>query len=210
VKAARGAPRHNHFITAQTSGHNFGPDALAKKQCRARVLAALGRALGVGLHGPVPPCLSDHAKSERTCWSVLALAAVGALQPPAARGATAERPGALEEYVNALIDTTFYFGCCPSSKAADVVPKGAPAIRHTQPQHTTLLMHLKCCNFRPTGPLRLASLSLRAGCAMDGAVGLMLPRHWRHWPSRRNDIRHQSACDQLLGLRQLAGTSAAQ
>jgi hypothetical protein len=29
-------------------GHNFGPDALTRKQCRARVVAALGRALGVG------------------------------------------------------------------------------------------------------------------------------------------------------------------
>jgi hypothetical protein len=37
-----------NFITAHTSGHNFGPDALARKQCRARVLATLGRALGVG------------------------------------------------------------------------------------------------------------------------------------------------------------------
>jgi hypothetical protein len=37
-----------NFITAQTSGHNFGPDALARKQCRARVLAALGRALCAG------------------------------------------------------------------------------------------------------------------------------------------------------------------
>jgi hypothetical protein len=34
------------FITAQTYGHNFGPDALARKQCRSRVFAALGRALG--------------------------------------------------------------------------------------------------------------------------------------------------------------------
>jgi hypothetical protein len=40
-----------NFITAQRYGHNFGPDALARKQCRARVLAALGRALGVGPHG---------------------------------------------------------------------------------------------------------------------------------------------------------------
>jgi hypothetical protein len=109
--------RNIQFITAQTYGHNFGPDALARKQCRARVLAALGRALGVGPYGPVPPCPSSHAKSERT-WSVLALAAVGAL-----------RAGALEAPVNELIDTTF--GCCyPSSKAADVVPKGAPAIWH--------------------------------------------------------------------------------
>jgi hypothetical protein len=68
-----------NFITAQTYGHNFGPDALPRKQCRARVLAALGRALGVGPHGPVPPHPSDHAKSERT-RSVLVLAAVRALQ----------------------------------------------------------------------------------------------------------------------------------
>ena len=31
-----------------------------------------------------------------------------------------------------------------------------------------LLMHLNCCNFRPTGPF---GISLRAGCVMDGAVG---------------------------------------
>jgi hypothetical protein len=70
-----------NFITAQTYGHNFGPDALARKQCRARVLAALGRALGVGPHGPVPPHPSEHAKSERTrSVLVLVLAAVGTLQ----------------------------------------------------------------------------------------------------------------------------------
>ena len=68
-----------NFITAQTYGHNFGPDALARKQCQARVLAALGRALGVGPNGPVPPHPGDHAKSERT-KSILVLAAVGALQ----------------------------------------------------------------------------------------------------------------------------------
>jgi hypothetical protein len=68
-----------NFITAHTSGHNFGPDALARKQCRAPVLATSGRTLGVGPHGPVPPCSSVHAKSERT-RSALALAAVGALQ----------------------------------------------------------------------------------------------------------------------------------
>jgi hypothetical protein len=34
----------------------------------------------------------------------------------------------MEASVNELIDTTF--GCYPSSKAADVVPKGAPTIWH--------------------------------------------------------------------------------
>jgi hypothetical protein len=68
-----------NFITAQARCHNFGPDALARKQCRAPVLATCGRALDVGPYGPVPPCPSDHAKSEQT-RSVLALAAVGALQ----------------------------------------------------------------------------------------------------------------------------------
>jgi hypothetical protein len=60
---------HGHiifnFITAQTYGHNFGPDALARKHCRARVLAMHARALGVVPYGPVPPCSSDHALSER-------------------------------------------------------------------------------------------------------------------------------------------------
>jgi hypothetical protein len=32
-----------NFITALTSGHNLGPDALARKQCRARVLAVRAR-----------------------------------------------------------------------------------------------------------------------------------------------------------------------
>ena len=127
-----------NFITAQTYGHNFGPDALARKQCRARVLAALGRALGAGPHGPVLPHPGDHAKSERTrSVLVLVLAAVGALRlrrskryGSGARGATAMQANALEASVNELIDTTF--GCYPSSKAADVVPKGAPTIWHTR------------------------------------------------------------------------------
>ena len=32
-----------------------------------------------------------------------------------------------------------------------------------------LLMHLNCCNFRPTGPF---GITLRAGCVIHGAVGL--------------------------------------
>jgi hypothetical protein len=64
-----------NFITVQTSGHNFGPDALTRKQCQARVLAALGRALGVGPR----QVRASQVKSERA-RSVLALAAVGALQ----------------------------------------------------------------------------------------------------------------------------------
>ena len=96
-----------------------------------------------------------------------------------ARGATAMQASALEASVNELIDAIF--GCYPSSKAADVVPKWAPNIQTfgtKQAQHATLLMHLKRCNFRPTGPF---GISLRAGCVMDGAVGLM--PHC-HWPSR--------------------------
>jgi hypothetical protein len=51
--------------------------------CRAPVLArsAVRWAWSVGSYGPVPPCPSDHAKSERTRSALaLALAAVGALQ----------------------------------------------------------------------------------------------------------------------------------
>jgi hypothetical protein len=85
-------PMHRHlfvfnFITAQTYGHNFGPDALARKRCRARVLAALGRALGVWGHTSpfrrTAPSTTPSAKSksERTRSAlVLVLAAVGALQ----------------------------------------------------------------------------------------------------------------------------------
>jgi hypothetical protein len=70
------------------------------------VLATLGCALGVGAYGPVPPCPSDHAKSERT-RSVLALAAVGALQLRRSRhdGGTRVRAGAMGPSVNGLIDT---------------------------------------------------------------------------------------------------------
>ena len=93
-----------------------------------------------------------------------------------ARGATAMQASALEASVNELIDTIF--GCYPSSKAADVVPPNGHQPFGTKAQRATLLMHLNCCNFRPTGPF---GISLRAGCVMDGAVGLM--PHC-HWPSR--------------------------
>ena len=52
-----------HYQPAHTSGHNSGPDALARKQCRAPVLAMLGRALAVGPDGPVPPCPAATAPS---------------------------------------------------------------------------------------------------------------------------------------------------
>ena len=71
-------------ITARISGHNFGPDALARKQCREHVLAALGCALAV----PQRPRQVQLRRSS-------------------ARGATAVRAGALEPPVNELIDTTF-------------------------------------------------------------------------------------------------------
>jgi hypothetical protein len=97
-----------------------------------------------------------------------------------ARGTTAVQANALEPSVNGLIDTTF--GCYPSSKAADVVPKGAPTIWHTSTAcHISpccLLLPLKCYNFRPTGPF---GTTLRAGCDMNGAVG---PIPHCHWPSR--------------------------
>jgi hypothetical protein len=86
-----------------------------------------------------------------------------------ARGTTAIRASALEPPVNGLIDTTF--GCYPSPKAADAMPKKAPSVG----THATLLMPLKCCNFRPTGPF---GTTLRAGCVMDGAVGAILHCPW--------------------------------
>jgi hypothetical protein len=91
------------------------------------------------------------------------------------RGTTAVQANALGASVNELINTTF--GCYPSSKAADAMPKGAPSVG-THAQHVTLLMHLKCCNFRPTGPF---NITLRAGCVMDGAVGAIPDCNW---PSR--------------------------
>jgi hypothetical protein len=61
-----------NFITARTIQLT---DEL-RTRCSGEEAVPSGRVLGVG---PVPPCSSDHAKSERT-RSALALAAVGALQ----------------------------------------------------------------------------------------------------------------------------------
>ena len=116
-----------HFITAQTYGHNFGPDALARKQCRARVLAALGRALGAGPHGPVPPHPAATTPSPSEPSPSLYLRPLGRYSA-GARGAAAMQASALGASVNELIDTTF--GCYPSSKSAGVVPKGVPTIWH--------------------------------------------------------------------------------
>jgi hypothetical protein len=58
------------FITAQTSCHNFGPDALARKQCRTPVLATPGRALSAGAHGPVlraPATTPSPREKVRPC-----------------------------------------------------------------------------------------------------------------------------------------------
>jgi hypothetical protein len=118
-------------------------------------------------------CPSDHAKSERKS-PPLHLRPLGRYSSGAG-GTTAARAGALEPSANELIGTTF--SCYRSSKSADTMPKGAPTI-WTHAQHAALLMHLQCCNFRPTGPFGIA---FRAGCAMDGDVGL-IPHC--HWPSR--------------------------
>jgi hypothetical protein len=59
-----------HYQPAHTSGHNSGPDALARRQCRAHVLAMLGRGAGRA-RSAVPR--SDRAKSKRA-RSALALA----------------------------------------------------------------------------------------------------------------------------------------
>ena len=164
----------SNFITAQTYGHNSGPDALARKQCQARVLAALGRALGAGPHGPVPPHPGDHAKSERT-KSILVLAAVGALQlRRSRRDSDASKCAASVRKTNLSIPSLV---AILAQKPPVLCPKGCQPFG-TKAQHVTLLMHLNCCNFRPTGPF---GISLRAGCVMDGAVGLM--PHC-HWPSR--------------------------
>jgi hypothetical protein len=118
-----------------------------------------------------------------------------------ARGTTAIRANAMELPVNGLIDTTF--GCYPSSKAADAMPKGAPSVG-THVQHATLLMHLKCCNFQPTGPFGTihSSCWVRHGwdCRRDSTLPLAVT----------NDIRHIPPCGQLLDLTEAAGTSAAQ
>jgi hypothetical protein len=72
-----------------------------------------------------------------------------------------------------------------------------------------LLVHLKCCNFRPTGPF---GITLRAGCAMDAAVGL-IPHC--HWPSRtiygtsRRDTAPAGGVWPAAGP-EVAGISAAQ
>jgi hypothetical protein len=59
-----------HYQPAHTSGHISGPDALARRQCRAHVLAMLGRGAGRA-RSAVPR--SDRAKSKRA-RSALALA----------------------------------------------------------------------------------------------------------------------------------------
>jgi hypothetical protein len=119
------------FITAQTSRHNLEPqtrcagEEVVPSTCVGDARPCAGRG-AVGPYGPVPPCPSDHAKSEQT-RSALALAAVGALSS-GTRDTTAIRASALGAPVNELIDDIF--GCYPSSKGADVVPKGAPTIWH--------------------------------------------------------------------------------
>jgi hypothetical protein len=58
-----------------------------------------------------------------------------------ARGATAIRASALGASVNELIDTIL------AQKPPMLCPKGHQPFG-TKAQHATLLMHLKCCNFR--------------------------------------------------------------
>ena len=82
-----------------------------------------------------------------------------------------------------------------AQKPPMLCPKGHQPFG-TKAQHATLLMHLKRCNFRPTGPF---GITLRAGCAIHRAG-----RPYAALPlAVTNDIRHQPACGQLLGLRQL-------
>ena len=92
------------------------------------------------------------------------------------RGATAVQASALEPSVNELIDATFVVAIL-AQKPPVLCPKGHQPFG-TKAQHATLLMHLNCCNFRPTGPF---GITLRAGWVMDGAAGLS--PHC-HWPSR--------------------------
>jgi hypothetical protein len=71
---------------------------------------------------------------------------------------------------------------------------------HVMGKCMALLMHLNCCHFRPTGPV---GISLCAGCVIHGAVDLW-HRPYAALPlAVTKDIRHQPACGQLLGLRQL-------
>jgi hypothetical protein len=142
--------------------HNFGPDALARKQCRARVLAALGRALGVGPHGPVPPCPSDHAKSVRAkqvrpctggCWGATAPALEAWRQYEQVRWNRLQTNLSIPPLVAIL-----------AQKPPMLCPNGHQPFG-THAQHATLPMHSKCCNFRPTGPF---GPTLRAGCVIYG------------------------------------------
>jgi hypothetical protein len=157
-----------NFITAHTSATTSDPmrwrGSSAEHVCC--VLAALGRALGVGgragpFHRAPAATPSPSEPGPSLHWRPLGR------YSSAARGSTAVRAGALKPSINELIDTTF--GSYPSSKAADAVPKGAPSVG-TQAQHATLLMPLKCCNFRPTGPFGTTRC---AGCVVDGDVCLI-------------------------------------
>jgi hypothetical protein len=88
-----------------------------------------------------------------------------------------------------------------AQKPPMLCPKGHQPFG-THAKHATFLMHFKCCNFRPTGPF---GITLLAGCAMDGVVGL-IPHC--HWPSRTiygTSRRVASSCGP-----EAAGTSADQ
>jgi hypothetical protein len=54
-----------------------------------------------------------------------------------------------------------------------------------------LVMHLKCCNFRPTGPF---GITLRAGCVMDGTVGFFPHCHWLSRTIYGTSWRRMASC----------------
>jgi hypothetical protein len=127
-----------HAIHALATGHNFGPDALARKQeavpstCvgGARPCAGSGAARFRSAVPQRPRQVRANHMQVRPCTAWLAGGCVLGRCSSGARGATAVRAGALEPPVNELTDITS--GCYPSSKAADAMPKVAPTILHTR------------------------------------------------------------------------------
>jgi hypothetical protein len=125
-----------------------------------------------------------RANQVRPCHGVLVLAAVGGWDATATRPQLrrSRRGGSASKFAKSVCKRAYRLSI-PSLVAILAQKPPMSCINGHQPfgtkaQHATLLMHLKRCNFRPTGPF---GITLRAGCAIHRAVGLI--PHCR-WPSR--------------------------
>jgi hypothetical protein len=82
------------------------------------------------------------------------------------------------------------------------MPKGVPSAG-THAQHATLLMHLKCCNFRPAGPFGASPFVL-------GASWMGLQAHFRIATGCHERYTARAGAWPAAGPEAAAGTSAAQ